>query len=408
MLKVYHQNINSLRVALILVFLLCFLNSCEDDPFTKVTKQVPVVNLLDPYQELPNYQFTVSSATLKGIYVANGINDPELYIKNAVSYHRIVYTTVYKGEEITVSGAMIIPIKPEHTPSIVSFQHGTMFADSSAPSNAETANEIVPIFNEYIVFMPDYIGYGESVDIVHPYYLYEPTVRSVIDMIKAGKKYLDDSNIEYDPRFFLTGHSEGGYVTVATQKELEATPVDGLDLVASAPSAGPYDMEETGNIIFGNDTYISPAYLILVLTAYNIGYWERPLTDYFQNLYASRINQLLGGSYNEDEINQRLTSDLTKLMNPVFLENFRNDGEEAFKNALKDNSVYNWKPEIPTRLYHGTNDPIVPYEIAQKTYESFISNGSDPSKIKLVPLQGVGHDFFSSYKLILEWFDSLK
>ena len=52
-------------------------------------------------------------------------------------------------------------------------------------------------------------------------------------MIKAGKKYLDDNHIHYDhDKLFLTGNSEGGYVTVAVQKDLEQNPVVGLKVTA--------------------------------------------------------------------------------------------------------------------------------------------------------------------------------
>ena len=104
-------------------------------------------------------------------------------------------------------------------------------------------------------------------------------------MIKAGKKYLDDNNVLYDhDKLFLTGHSEGGYVTVAVQKELETNPVDGLTVTASAPSAGPYDLELIGKMIFQNDTYPSPAYLLLILKAITIIIIGKdPLLTFFKN-----------------------------------------------------------------------------------------------------------------------------
>jgi len=70
--------------------------------------------------------------------------------------------------------------------------------------------------------------------------------------------------------------------------------------------------------------------------------------------------------------------------------------------------VNNWAPQTPTRLYHGTADDIVPYEISQKTYELFIANGSEPTSVKLVPLTGIGHEYLPAYRLILEWFNTFK
>jgi len=396
-----------LKNSWLFLILLCFSYSCDNEPFHTTWNEVLVVNINDPYRTLPGYKFTASTKTLKDIYTKYGVDQLDSFIKYPVSFHQIVYNTTYKGKQISTSGALIIPICPGKSPAIVSYQHGTMFADQDAPSKATSA-ESFPLFNEYIVFLPDYIGYDPSA-ILHPYYIYEPSVMPVIDMLKAGKKYLDDNQVLYNKdKLFLTGHSEGGYVTVAVQKELEIHPVAGLKITASAPSAGPYDVATTGKLIFQNNTYPSPAYLILILTAYNDFYWQRPIADFFQQSYANLISNLLNGKYNENAINQQLTNNLPTLMSPKFLSDFRGTGENDFKAQLELNSVNNWAPQTPTRLYHGTVDDIVPYEISQKTYQSFISNGSDPAQVKLVPITGVGHDYLPAYQLILEWFKTFK
>jgi dipeptidyl aminopeptidase/acylaminoacyl peptidase len=95
-------------------------------------------------------------------------------------------------------------------------------------------------------------------------------------------------------------------------------------------------------------------------------------------------------------------------MDSTFLYNYRDDGETEFKKMLLLNSVYNWAPKSPTRLYHGTSDNLVPFEVSQRTYESFIINGSDTAVVKLVPLPGIGHDYVPAYKLILDWFKTFR
>ena len=211
---------------LMFIFLMFFIWSCEKESQVTVPKRVDVVNLLDPYRSLPGYKFSASTRTLKSLYKQYGLENADSLIKYPVSYHRLVYTTTYNGKQINASGAIAIPVCPDRSPAIVSYQHGTMFADRDAPSESNSA-DVFPLFNDYIIFVPDYIGYGESKDILHPYFIYEACVTPVIDMIIAGKKYLDDNHIPYDhDKLFLTGHSEGGYVTVAVQKELEQNPVD--------------------------------------------------------------------------------------------------------------------------------------------------------------------------------------
>jgi hypothetical protein len=116
----------------------------------------------------------------------------------------------------------------------------------------------------------------------------------------------------------------------------------------------------------------------------------------------------LNGKLNEDGINHELTTNLNLLMDSTFLSNYRDEGETEFKQMLFLNSVNNWAPKSPTRLYHGTSDNIVPFEVSQSTYESFIINGSDTAFVKLVPLPGIGHDYVPAYKLILDWFKTFR
>ena len=164
---------NMQKSMILFIFLSFFICSCEKDQQTGVPERVDIVNLQDPYRSLPGYKFTASTKTLKSIYEKNGVQDADSFIKYPVSYHRLVYTTTYNGKQINASGAIAIPVCPDRSPAIVSYQHGTMFANRDAPSESNSA-DVFPLFNEYIIFIPDYIGYGESKYILHPYFIYEP------------------------------------------------------------------------------------------------------------------------------------------------------------------------------------------------------------------------------------------
>ena len=144
---------NALKKAILFFSLLCLIYSCDDEQFTSITKEVPLVSIQDPYRTLPDYKFTVSTTTLKAIYEKNGIQNPDSFIKYPVSYHRLAYTTTYKGEQISALGAVVIPICPQIAPAIVSYQHGTMFADIDAPSNANSAEEFPLLTNTLYFFL---------------------------------------------------------------------------------------------------------------------------------------------------------------------------------------------------------------------------------------------------------------
>ena len=40
------------------------------------------------------------------------------------------------------------------------------------------------------------------------------------------------------------------------------------------------------------------------------------------------------------------------------------------EDALRDNDRYNWKPQAPVFLHHGTHDDIVPFFCTQMAYEA--------------------------------------
>lgn len=139
-----------------------------------------------------------------------------------VAFYRILYNTTYKGEAIEASGLLAVPLNTPSVPALLSAQHGTMFKESDAPSNFPATFSGFELFGAagYVAVVPDYIGYGASSDIFHPYYDEEHSARAVVDMLKAAKYLLQQEEIATNGNLFLVGYSEGGYVTLAAQKEI--------------------------------------------------------------------------------------------------------------------------------------------------------------------------------------------
>ena len=64
------------------------------------------------------------------------------------------------------------------------------------------------------------------------------------------------------------------------------------------------------------------------------------------------------------------------LFNPVFLASFLGTGETALKAHIAENDIYNWAPAVPTRLFQGQNDDVVPYANTTTAKATMDSNGS--------------------------------
>lgn len=353
-----------------------------------------------------------TAAQMKTVAGLAGYEAAAAMLNYDVSFVKIVYKTTYKGSDIEASGLLAIPKNTLAPPAVISAQHGTAFlkdGPSDFPSaQAFTGFELLASAG-FVTVIPDYIGYGASKNIQHPYYDKKYAAAAVTDLLRASAYYLKKQKIAFSERLFLLGYSEGGYVSLAAQEAIERQPVAGFSLKAVAAGAGGYNLGSTMNLIIGSSTYKDPAFLALVLYAYNVTYdWKRPLTDFFQEPYAGRIPALLDGTKNGGEINAQLSSDLKNLFNPGFLSALSGvEGELVFKQAGSDNSLTNWKPESPLRLYHGTADETVPYGTSEEALNSFKAAGA--ARVTLVPVPGGTHQTAVLPMMMdaLPWFQSL-
>jgi pimeloyl-ACP methyl ester carboxylesterase len=286
-----------------------------------------------------------------------------------------------------------------------------MFKFSDAPSNFPntfSGFELAAAAG-FATVIPDFIGFGVSQNITHPYYDQQYSALAVVDMIKAAKYYLAKENIAVSNRLFLVGYSEGGYVTMAAQKEIETNASHHLTLTAAAEGAGGYDLTGMLSGIAATTTYPAPSFLASLIRAYDSTYgWNRPFSDFFRQPYADKIPTLLNGSKSGGEIDSELPSSLTTLFNPVFYANLQNPaGETALKQKLEANSFLNWVPKSPTRLYHGTADKIVFYQTTVATFNRFKAAGA--TNVELIPIQNGTHDTSVEPMILnaLPWIQSL-
>jgi pimeloyl-ACP methyl ester carboxylesterase len=371
----------------------------------------------DPVTPAPDLFVSASSlgtfprATIQAFAISAGLGSYTALIKYDVEFFKLIYNTTYKGKPIQASGLLAIPKNVPVMPSLLSAQHGTMFKNTDVPSNFPAAFSGFELFaaGGFVTIIPDFIGYGVSQNIPHPYYDQLHSGLAVVDMIKATKSYLSKQSIAISNRLFLFGYSEGGYVTMAAQKEIETNPAHNLTLTAAAEGAGGYDLTGILSAITANPRYEAPSYLALLIRGYNSTYdWNRPYTDFFQQPYADRIPNLLNGTKTRGEVDVQLTNSPTALFTPTFYANLLNaNGETALKQKLTENSFLNWVPKSPTRLYHGTADEAVFYQTTVNTFNKFKAAGA--TNVEFFTIQNGTHE--SSVQPMIEnvlpWIQSL-
>ena len=314
---------------------------------------------------------------------------------------------MYKGEQIKASGLVAFPDTDKGMP-ILNFNHGTTSLHSDAPtedlfqysffSNVASAG--------YIFVIPDYLGFGVSDNIVHPYYRSEITGQTVVDMIRATKELAREEGYNFNGDVFLSGYSEGGFATMSAHYNLENNNYSGINLVASAPAAGGYDIIGMLDYFLDLDTYHVPYYIAYVAMGYKTSYdWDTELNKMFNEPYASIIPDYFNGKYSGIEINNVLNDTISVLLTSNFINNTYSDPNlRIIVDALEENSLDNWVPKTKMLMYHGTSDITVPYQNSVDTYNNFISKGASQSVIELIPLNGKTHSS-GSLPYIIDLFD---
>ena len=371
--------------ASVLLFFLVFIYSCSED-------EAPKVVLTEATSILKR-----SSGELKTFINASSLNMDASALKYDVEIFRVKYKTIYKNTEVIASGLVILPTTSEAV-GMVSFQHGTIVADSDAPSTLSINNTQLIFFAAiaspgFIGVIPDFIGFGESKEIFHPYYVEEATAAAVIDNLKAARDLAKQKGIKFNNKLFLAGYSQGGYATMAAHKSLETNGMQGFNLIASFPASGGYDVKGVQGYFFGQQVYDQPHYLAYVAMSYQSYYdWTEPLSNFFREPYASRIPGLFNGTNGASNINAQLTSNVSELVQPDLLQHIDTDAKYNYLvEAFNENSLLDWKPTIKMYMYHGDADTTVPYQNSVSTYNHFISQGASTNVVKFKTLPGADH-----------------
>jgi pimeloyl-ACP methyl ester carboxylesterase len=323
---------------------------------------------------------TVDQIAIEYPFVALGGLD----LRYDVAVYRVGYQTLDAFGNLTAaSGVVGVPLGIPAGAPLLSFQHGTITGRTNAPSvNPQETGVDLPLYlmgaSGYLVTVPDYLGFGDSSGL-HPYMHAKTLAWTVIDLIRATRSLAADSGYPLNYQLFLTGYSEGGYATMAAQREIETHHADEFSITASAPMAGAYDMSGTMLQLFlSGDPVPSPLQFPYVLLTYNgiYGIYE-DITNLLAEAYIKTVLGLFDGENDSDTIDAALPSLPHELFAPNFLAVLESSDYHPAKVALENNDVYRWTPVSPTRLYHCLDDDIVPYANATVALEYFTAVGAD-------------------------------
>ena len=140
-------------------------------------------------------------------------------------------------------------------------------------------------------------------------------------------------------------------------------------------------------------TYPMPVYLGYIVNAYSAyNQFTNPVTDIFNEPYASRISTLYTGLLTSDEINNQLTTSIPDLVKADFLAGFESEpAYSTVREALNNNSVPAWHTYKPLLLLHGSADTQVDPVSTENIYSGMIAAGTSEEICKKVIIPGADH-----------------
>ena len=388
-MKIFHRCFTAI---LFLSVFIAIISSCKKD-------------------EGPDYQYFVSSefkATYKTDYIDNllnfasltypELNDLKPFVSHSVDIYKMIYQTEVDGETINASGLICIPSGSGEYP-VLCFQNGTNTVNDQAPSeNAQNPGyQFVEVIAStgYVVIIPDYPGFGESADIVHPYLIKDPTVRSIVDMLYAAREFDSGElpDLELKNEFYIIGYSQGGWATLSLHEALEQDYSGDFILKGSVCGAGPYNLNLLLEGMTGTTTYPMPVYIGYIINAYSAyDQFTNPVSDILKEPYASRLGNLYNGILTSEQINDQLTTSIPDLFTDGFLSGFGSDIKYAsVRKSLTDNSIEGWNTAIPLFLIHGGGDNTVNPLSTENIYNAMIQAGTPTQTCKKEIIPGLDH-----------------
>ena len=346
---------------------------------------------------------TLTKAQIDATTTASGLIGISGAAKCDVQVVSLYYqTTGTGGEKTDASGVMLVPAGTcATTPSaLVAYAKGTdvqKLRTLANPQDPETFSLIAMFAAQgFTVVATDYLGFAKSNYPYHPYLHANSEATSVIDSIRAAR----NSNLaNLSGKVMLTGYSQGGHSSAATQAAIEANYASEINVVAGAHLAGPYNLSGSFKLtdaIAGYQffvPYLVTAYQKVYGDAYtSVGQaFQAPYSGWIENLlpsatlnYTTLVTSGKLPGINGETPNQARDA----LFQAAYITDVRTNNSNPLYLDAKKNDLLAWTPKAQTLLCGGAGDPTVPPAIHRDVlYAAWTAAGlKNVSKVDVDPL----------------------
>lgn len=272
-------------------------------------------------------------------------------------------------DSIRLSGKVVLP-KEGKPKRMILVSHYTVGSNAEAPSNCFSLEGIL-VQQGYGLIIPDYLGYGITANLVHPYLVMDLTARNVVDMYLAVRPWLEAvDRAPEKPELILMGYSQGGANTMAVQHLIETEYWNENDPQRIAihrvfAGGGPYDVKATYERFVVTDTAGYPVAVPLVVQGMiKSNKLNIQMSDMMQGWLCEKMDPWINSKkYCTSALNTMIGTKVThELLTKEAMDQKSDKVAELYK-AMNANSIisFNWQPESPVYMMHSMDDETVPY-----------------------------------------------
>ena len=292
------------------------------------------------------------------------------------------------GDDVTLSGKIYFP-KQGLSKRYVIQTHYTILSNKECPSECDMPDAVLRE-KGYAMVMPDYLGYGVTKDLRHPYLNYRLTARNTVDMYLAAAAFLEKLNLTPEnDSLVIVGYSQGAQTAIATLMLLE-TEYPEIAVKQCFAGSGPYDVARTYDVAMAKNnaglTFTIPMLVMGTSWSYDL---DLNPSDF---MYPKTIRKAEKYVFNKDHTAAEvvllsrfgLSKKVSRYMTPEGMDKTQPETAKLYKGLIQSSIVHvsetdtilcDWTPKTPIFLLHSRQDTCVPFENALSLQLLFETRG---------------------------------
>jgi len=282
------------------------------------------------------------------------------------------------GDKIELSGKIIYPTKGKIR-NMVIVSHYTIGSNDECPSESFSFESVYAALG-YAVVIPDYIGFGKTVDMIHPYLQAKTTASNVIDMAIVARDWLKEAkHAPQNDSVILVGYSQGGATTMHVQRFMETDErYEGLfKIKKNYAGSGPYNIAKTYDYSVKRDITGIPSAVPMIIQGMSIG-MAKPLdmNYFFQEPLRSNYNDWLNSKkYTVLQMNTLIGSNkLSEILTPEAQDRSKSETARFYRELVANSIPTDYIPAAPIYMFHSEDDTTVPFvnsQILQRQFRDY-------------------------------------